>query len=300
MAIRTINTLSAASGVEGIGIGLRTIIPTVTRCYVEREISAIEILRSRMENETIDTAPVWDDLRTFDARAWRGKVDLIHAGIPCQSFSVAGKRTYGDDERNLWPDFRRCIIGLGIPEFVFIENVPGFLRYYYDTIRPELRAMGYETEEGLFSAAETGAPHLRERVFVLAYRSGQPRDLQQRRARPELNRISGKFSDTGKPRLEGFRSAWEKERGETLPGLPIYPPGRNHEGEWSQLLRKVPEFEPSVCRVVDGIPERLHERLASLGNAVVPIVAAYAFINLAAAMASRSGFPHIFLEELYE
>ena len=72
------------------------------------------------------------------------------------------------DERNLWPDARR-VIGECLPGAVFLENVPGIARYYFDTIGPELRGLGYRTEEGLFSAAEVGAPHIRERFFVLGY-----------------------------------------------------------------------------------------------------------------------------------
>ena len=88
---------------------------------------------------------------------------------PCQPFSVAGAQRGEDDPRNLWPDTARLIRGLGVP-IVFLENVPGILRYYFDTIRPELREMGYEVTEGLFSAAETGAPHKRQRLFILGYR----------------------------------------------------------------------------------------------------------------------------------
>tara|TARA_B100000949_G_C14026004_1_gene343380 strand:+ start:139 stop:636 length:498 start_codon:yes stop_codon:yes gene_type:complete len=165
--------------------------------------------------------------------------------------------------------------------------------------------MGYETEEGLFSAAETGAPHLRERVFVLAYRNGQPRDLQQRRARPELNRVREQMANdlgvrTQTPTKRQHTAVKRTDYpGEEMGGR-FFPPGPTDYAEWSRMLDKSYEIKPNICRVVDGIPERLHERLASLGNAVIPLVAAYAFINLAAAIAARSGFPNIFLEELYE
>jgi len=168
---RTLNTISLCSGYEGIGLGLREVVPTRTVCYVEIELSAVEILAKRMAEKALDEAPVWTNLRTFDTEPWRGKVDMLTGGFPCQPFSVAGKREQEDDERNLWPDVARLIRGLGIPEFVFLENVSGILRYYWDTIRPELREMGYEVTEGLFSAAETGAPHKRQRLFILAYGS---------------------------------------------------------------------------------------------------------------------------------
>jgi len=175
---RTLNTISLCSGYEGIGLGLREVVRTRTVCYVEIGVEACEILAKRMEEKTLDEAPVWTNLRTFDTEPWRGKVDMLTGGFPCQPFSFAGKREQEDDERNLWPDVARLIRGLGIPEFVFLENVSGILRYYWDTIRPELREMGYEVTEGLFTASSTGAPHKRERLFILAYRTEQ--GLQER------------------------------------------------------------------------------------------------------------------------
>ncbi len=74
-----------------------------------------------------------------------------------------------DDERNLWPDVARLARELGHPT-LFCENVPGILRYYWDVIKPELQAMGYSVAEGLYTAAETGAPHRRQRLFFMAHR----------------------------------------------------------------------------------------------------------------------------------
>jgi DNA (cytosine-5)-methyltransferase 1 len=164
---RPLNTISICSGYGGIELGLRAVVPTRVVCYVEIELSAAEILAKRMEEKALDEAPIWSNLRTFDTEPWRGKVDMLTGGFPCQPFSFAGKREQEDDERNLWPDVRQLIDGLGVP-IVFLENVPGILRYYWETIRPELREMGYQVAEGLFTAAETGAPHKRQRLFILA------------------------------------------------------------------------------------------------------------------------------------
>ena len=171
MDTRSYNTMSICSGYGGIELGLREIVSTKVVCYVERELSAAEILRTRMEDKTLDEAPIWSDLKTFDTEPWRGKVDIVTGGFPCPPWSTAGKQLGANDPRNLWPDVARLIRGLGVP-IVFLENVPGILRYYWDTIRPELREMGYEVTEGLFSAAETGAPHKRQRIFILAYLTG--------------------------------------------------------------------------------------------------------------------------------
>ena len=170
VASRSLNAISICSGYGGIELGLREVIPIRTICYVEIELPAATILAKRMEEGHLDKAPIWSNLKSFDTEPWRGKVDILTGGFPCQPFSTAGKQLGEDDPRNLWPDTARLIRGLGVP-IVFLENVPGILRYYYDTIRPELREMGYTVTEGLFSAAETGAPHKRQRIFILAYSS---------------------------------------------------------------------------------------------------------------------------------
>ena len=159
--------LCAGGGGLELGVGLALGSDYRCVCYVEREAYAAATLAARMEEGRLAPAPVWDDLAAFDPEPWRGRVDILSGGFPCQPFSVAGQQRGVDDERNLWPAVARIIRGLGVPT-VFLENVPGILRYYWDTIRPELREMGYEVEEGLFTASETGAPHKRERFFILA------------------------------------------------------------------------------------------------------------------------------------
>ena len=176
----TRNVLSICSGYGGIELGLGVVERTRTVCYVENEISVASILAARMEDGSLDSAPVWSNLRTFDPEPWRGKVDIIAGGFPCQPFSVAGAKRGADDNRNLWPEVERIARGLGYPT-LFLENVTGVLDYHYKTIRPSLQEMGYTVKEGLFTAAETGAPHKRQRLFILAYTDyerlqGKPRN----------------------------------------------------------------------------------------------------------------------------
>ena len=168
MDTRTTNVLSICSGYGGIELGLRSVINARTVCYVENEASACAILASRIRDGSLDDAPIWTDIRTFDPEPWRGLVSLVAGGFPCQPFSFAGKRLQSADERNLWPDVARIIDGVK-PDRVFLENVTGILRYYHERIRPDLRAMGYSVAEGLFTAEETGAPHRRQRLFILAH-----------------------------------------------------------------------------------------------------------------------------------
>ena len=173
MAIHTPAVISICTGAGGLDRGFRLAHPAArTVCYVEREAFPVVNLVAAMEANLLDAAPVWDDLTTFDGSPWRGVVDWLIGGIPCQPHSVAGKKRGAADERNLWPDARR-VIGECLPGAIFMENVPGIARYYFDTIGPELRGLGYRTEEGLFSAEEVGAPHIRERFFVLGYADRQ-------------------------------------------------------------------------------------------------------------------------------
>ena len=167
---RTVNVISICSGLGGMELGLDAALDGRTRtvCYVENELGVASILAARIEDGTLAPAPIWSDLRTFDPEPWRGKVALLAGGFPCQPHSVAGSQLGEDDPRELSGEVLRIAAGLGYPA-LFLENVPGILRFYWDSIRPELREMGYEVTEGLFSAAETGAPHKRERLFILAH-----------------------------------------------------------------------------------------------------------------------------------
>ena len=162
------HTLSICSGYGGIELGLRTVIPrTRVVCYVENEVSQSQILAKRIKDGVLDDSPIWTDLRSFDATAWRGKVHLLTGGFPCQPHSVAGKKRGQDDPRELSGEVLRIADELGRPT-LFLENVPGIRRFYWDNIRPRLQEMGYRTEEVLVTARETGAPHKRQRLFIMA------------------------------------------------------------------------------------------------------------------------------------
>ncbi|MBA4782100.1 MAG: DNA cytosine methyltransferase [Rhizobiales bacterium] len=162
--------LSLCSGAGGLDLGLTIALPGYrTVGHVERETYAAAILVARMEEAALDPAPVWDDVGTFDGRPWRGAVDIVTAGYPCQPFSVAGKRRGADDPRHLWPHVER-IIGEVEPPFVFLENVAHHLRLGFPEVAAGLVGMGYRLAAGLFTAAEVGAPHKRERLFILAHR----------------------------------------------------------------------------------------------------------------------------------
>jgi DNA (cytosine-5)-methyltransferase 1 len=171
---RGVNILSICTGGYGLDFGVELAMPDArTVCMVEGEAFAAARLVTAMQQGLLAPAPVWSDARTFDGRAWRGVVDGLIGGIPCQPHSLAGKRLGASDERDLWSPARRIIVQSGV-WFVFIENVPGMLNAKAGQfpgalrVRRDLRRLGFEVEGGLFTAAEVGDSQVRERVFILA------------------------------------------------------------------------------------------------------------------------------------
>lgn len=172
MDLPSFQILSLCVGAGGLDLGLKLAERTARVVgYVEIEAYCCEILATQMEAGYLDEAPVWTDLRTFSGRPWRGKVDCITAGYPCQPFSVAGRQRAEKDPRHLWPEVRRIVEEVQ-PRCCFFENVPGHLRLGFEQVHDDLYRLGYRVKAGLFSAEEVGAPHKRERLFILAYREG--------------------------------------------------------------------------------------------------------------------------------
>lgn len=210
MDLRPFTILSLCAGVGGLDLGLRVAQPNArTVCFVEIEAYAAAILATRMEQDALDQAPVWTDLRTFDGKPWRGLVDCITAGYPCQPFSVAGKQLGDKDPRHLWPDVFRVVREID-PPLCFFENVPGHLRLGFQQVHDDLRNLGYRVKAGLFTAEEVGASHKRERLFILAYREsvfGQcplsERDCQRR----STQEAGGFCGDMGNAEHDGSPAA---------------------------------------------------------------------------------------------
>lgn len=163
--------ICAGSGIGSLAFERAGLSRTV--CYIERDEYCQRIIQQRQRDGWLSPAPIWDDLRTFDGRPWRGCVDFIFGGIPCQPYSVAGKQRGAADERDLWPDTRRIIREVG-PRLVLLENVPGLLVRGIGRILGELSEDGFDAEWATVSAADVGAWHLRKRVWIVAYSKEQP------------------------------------------------------------------------------------------------------------------------------
>lgn len=178
--------ISLCTGYGGIDLGLsRALGAFRTVAYVEIEAFAIENLVAKIENELLDVAPIWTNLKTFPWKLYRGKVDIISGGFPCQPFSGAGQKKGDEDPRHLFPYIINGLRDLGRPSLVFLENVEGILSsklkgngwndpegtpVLLHVIR-ELERLGYDATAGVFSASEVGATHQRKRVFIMGCRS---------------------------------------------------------------------------------------------------------------------------------
>nr|WP_217442846.1 DNA cytosine methyltransferase [Myxococcus sp. CA033] len=292
--------LELFAGGGGLAHGLKLAVPSLrTVCYVEREAYAAACLVARMEKEELDSAPVWDDVGTFDGVAWRGVVDCVSGGFPCQDISVAGKGAGLEGERSgLWREYARIVAEVR-PRFVFVENVAALRSRGLDRVLADLAALGFDAEWVCLRASDAGAPHKRERLFVLAHAEHR-RELERTRETwgqaTQREAIGGGperapegLADSGGVRLEGrelHRSASPAALGSDS-DLPRWPPGRDDLAGWRAVLARRPDVEPSVCRMADGLAHRI-ERLRLLGNGVVPQQAALAYELLHARLFSAA------------
>ena len=160
--------VSLCAGYGGIDIGLKRAIPNLrTIAFSEIEAFVCANLVAKMEAGLLDCAPIWSNLKTFPWASFRGQVDILSGGYPCQPFSAAGKRLGADDPRHLWPYIADGIRAMQ-PRICFFENVEGHISLGLRAVLSELESIGYRTAWGIFSAAEVGAPHRRKRVFIMA------------------------------------------------------------------------------------------------------------------------------------
>jgi DNA (cytosine-5)-methyltransferase 1 len=134
-----------------------------TVCGVELDWHSRCVLIQRQNDGLLPLFPIWDDVRTFDGRPWRGLVDVVSGGFPCQPFSTAssGKNTAED----FWPEMRRIVANVA-PSYVFAENVS---RKAIDTAADDLEQMGYAVKCIELSASDMGADHIRSRFWLLAH-----------------------------------------------------------------------------------------------------------------------------------
>jgi len=267
------NALDICAG-SGIGSWVWERLGGQTVCYVEWDSYCQQILLNRMHDGQLWPAPIWDDLRTFDGKPWRGRVDFIFGGIPCQPWSVAGHQQGEADERDLWPDFLRVLCEAE-PRFALVENVPGLLARGMGRILGELAESGYDAEWDCISASAVGAPHRRDRVWVVAYARGLRRDAGWP---TESLQGPGAYGEARKDVADApqFTYNGNKTNRSNSQPEPMQPGRRSCKADrdwWA--------VEPNVGRVAHGVPARV-DRLKALGNAWVPQVAEVVMARIAA------------------
>lgn len=210
MALRPVNAISLCTGGGGLDLALELAMPAARAvCMVEREAFAVAHLVEKMRAGFLAACPVWSDVTSFNGRAWRGAVDIVFGGIPCQPHSAAGKRLGREDERDLWSHARRIFVQSGA-SICIIENVEGMLTTGgAERVVRDLERLGCVVEGGLFSAAEVGFPHRRNRVVIMAYHPGRGRlsgalaALGQAGARPAGTECC-ELADADSPRSQGI------------------------------------------------------------------------------------------------
>ena len=221
-------------------------------CAVEWEPYAQACLIARQNDGSIPGFPIWDDVQTFDGHKWRGLVDIVAGGFPCQDISVAGKGAGINGERSgMWSHMAR-IIGEVRPRFAYIENSPALVNRGLDRVLCDLAALGYDAEWTVMGASDVGAPHKRERIWILAY--------------TERNDCHQRLEFSG-------QRGWKDETKQTRMG------GGIGTAKFRQWPEDPATTKPGLGRVVNGMANRSN-RLKAIGNGQVPRVAAAAFAYL--------------------
>jgi DNA (cytosine-5)-methyltransferase 1 len=186
--------LDLFSGIGGIGYALKDYVKTVAYCEIGRYQQAV--LLSLMEDKKIQQCPIWDDVKTFPSDTFKGHIDIIFAGFPCQDISVAGHGIGLEGKRSrLFFEIMRISEKIK-PSFIFLENVSAIISRDGLRVVTEIAKIGYDCRWCTLSAASVGAHHKRDRWFLLAH----------------SRRFSkGRSEDTKKPSLYASRCCWERE-----------------------------------------------------------------------------------------
>lgn len=295
--LRELALFAGAGGgiLAGHLLGWRTI------CAVEYEPHAAAVLVQRQNDGFLPPFPIWDDVRTFDGGPWRGRVDVISGGFPCQDISAAGAGAGIAGERSgLWKEMARIICEVR-PRFVFVENSPLLTSRGLDVVLGDLAAMGFDAEWGVYGAADAGAPHKRDRIWIVAVAEGErwtarrvfsgdasgqsepfhrgqssgvmahidsPRRLQPQGSQQEQHAVLGAGRrDQGGTVAQCHLRATESGLGGMADGL-----ASGLDQPWT------PEPD-GVPRVAKGVPHRVG-RLKCIGNGQVPACAVMAWREL--------------------
>ena len=285
--MENLNELALFAGAGG-GILGGKLLGWRTVCAVEWEQYPASILCARQNDGILPTFPIWDDVQTFDGRPWRGVVDVISGGFPCQDISAAGKGVGIDGERSgMWREMAR-IIGEVRPRYAFIENSPMLTSRGLDIVLGNLAEMGYDAEWGVISAADVGANHLRERIWIVAKqrnifshteydRNGwgkqQPKSVEKKNDAMANSRCKLR-NERNSANMDTNKTKWATST--------IF----NKSSSQGYGTKQWWETEPNVGRVANGVAAGV-DRLKAIGNGQVPLCAATAWKILSERLANR-------------
>jgi DNA (cytosine-5)-methyltransferase 1 len=262
-----VNELALFAGAGG-GILGGHLLGWRTVCAVEWEPYAACVLAARQNDGVLPPFPIWDDIQTFDGRPWRGRVDVVSGGFPCQDISAAGKGAGIEGERSgMWREMSR-VVGEVRPQYVYVENSPMLTTRGGTRVIADLTALGYDAQWDVMGAADVGAPHLRDRIWIVAHASigrhgAEKKEICSRRHTAEFG-----CEHMAHPENQGdVRRNWQ---------LGVAEEKHNNRGGQTDGCRQWWEVEPNVGRVADGVAARV-DRLKAIGNGQVPAVAATAW-----------------------
>ncbi|HCW3748784.1 DNA cytosine methyltransferase [Acinetobacter baumannii] len=296
------NELALFAGAGG-GVLASYLLGWQTVCAVERDAYAAQVLAQRQNDGILEAFPIWSDITTFDGKPWQGIVDVISGGFPCQDISSAGKGAGIEGERSgLWSEMAR-IIGEVRPRYVFVENSPMLVSRGLTRVISDLAQMGYDAQWARFSASNFGAPHIRDRIWIVAHAQGlgceeNGLSIGAQQKKP-LSGINGK--DVANPKSIGLEQArqcksssekWFTGCGNELSDTNCERCKQVEQRVLSRTQSKGPtdssqhssfargwewwSIEPELGRVADGVAHRM-DRLKAIGNGQVSIVAKCAF-----------------------
>ena len=276
------NHLDLFSGIGGFSLGLEKVgFKTIAFC--EREEYCRMLLQKHWKG-----VKIYNDIKKLEGKDIKEPVDILTGGFPCQPYSVAGKQKGTSDDRYLWPEMFRVIKEVK-PTFIIAENVRGLINIQdgmvFETVCSDLESEGFEIQTFIIPAAGVGAPHKRERVYIVGY-SKHNGSLTSKIKRGD-NKINDRTEEGENTTLEPERTsrsrddvALENSRRELHERSSVREKNENenrkkitdqHQRSSGTSWRSW-EFEPDVGRVANGVPGRAH-RLRGLGNAIIPKIA---------------------------
>jgi len=271
-----VNELALFAGAGG-GILGGHLLGWRTVCAVEWEAYPASILCARQNDKILPPFPIWDDVQTFDGKPWQGIVDVVSGGFPCQDISAAGKGAGIDGERSgMWSHMAR-IIGEVQPRYCFVENSPMLTTRGLGTVLGDLASLGFDAEWGVLSAADVGANHLRERIWIVGKNTQQHKFLSHtehngnRRRQQQPQSIEEKNRNLPNSKCGNVQKSELQQR-------TVFKEGRETSDRFSNGIGNAIWWatEPSVGRVANGLAGAV-DRIKAIGNGQVPLCAATAW-----------------------